>query len=121
MKATHKNFACTESGLVISAKSPYVAASPDGYCKCNCCPDTLFECKFPWTHRGKSIPGYVKEKECCLLTSSSTGGNSSLPGVQLKNNHRYFTQVQHQLFERENEEEYFYVYTTKDTFTEKIT
>ena len=50
MKATHKNFACTESGLVISAKSPYITASPDGYCKCNCCPDTLFECKFPWTH-----------------------------------------------------------------------
>ena len=121
MKATHKNFACTESGLVISVQSPYIAASPDGYCKCNCCPDTLFECKCPWTHRGKSIPEYVKEKECCLLTSSSTGGNSSLPGVQLKHNHRYFTQVQHQLFECENEEEYFYVYTTKDTFTEKIT
>ena len=72
-------------------------------------------------HRGKSIPEYVKEKECYLLTSSSTGGNSSLPGVQLKHNHRYFTQVQHQLFECEKEEEYFYVYTTKDTFTEKIT
>ena len=81
MKATHKNFACTESGLVISVKSPYIAASPDGYCKWNCCPHTLFECKCPWTHRGKSIPEYVKEKECCLLTFSSTGGNSSLPGV----------------------------------------
>ena len=41
MKTTHKNFRCTESDLVISVKYPYIAASPDGYCKCNCCPDTL--------------------------------------------------------------------------------
>ena len=113
MKTTHKNFRCTESDLVISVKYPYIAASPDGYCKYNCCPDTLFECN--------AHPEYVKEKEYCLLTSSSTGGNSSLPGVQLKNNHRYFTQVQHQLFVCEKEEEYFYVYTTMDTSTENIT
>ena len=43
MKATHKNFACTESGLDISVKSPYIAAIPDGYCKYNCCPDALLQ------------------------------------------------------------------------------
>lgn len=120
MKATHKNFKCTEAGLAISVKHPYIAASADGHCKCNCCPDTLFECKCPWTHRGKSVSEYVKEKECCLVESSSTGGETSLPGVQLNNKNIYYTQVQHQMFVCEKREEYFYVYSKKDTFTEKI-
>ena len=34
MKKKHKNFNSTESGLVISVNYPYVAASPDGDCKC---------------------------------------------------------------------------------------
>ena len=38
----------------------------------------------------------------------------------LYNKHRYFTQVQHQMFVCETKEEYFYLYTTKNTFTEKI-
>ena len=50
------------------------------------------------------MPEYVREKDCYLLTSSSIGGNSSLLGVQPNNNHRYFTQVQHQLFLRDKEE-----------------
>ena len=32
----------------------------------------------------------------------------------------YFTGVQHQMFVCEKQEEYFYVYKTKDRFTEKI-
>ena len=116
MKKTHKNFSCTESGL-----GPHIAASPDGDCKCDCCSDTLFECKCPWTHRGKSVSEYAQEKGSCLVMSSDKGQETSLTGVQLNNKHRYFTQVQHQMFVCEKQEEYIYVNTTKDAFTEKIT
>ena len=53
--------------------------------------------------------------------SSDKGRETSLTGVQLNNKHRYFTQVQHQMFVCGKQEKYFYVYTTKDAFTEKLT
>ena len=46
--------------------------------------------------------------------SSDKGQETSLTGVQLNNRHRYFTQVQHKMFVCEKQEEYFYVYTTKE-------
>ena len=117
MKKKHKNFNCTESGLVISVNYPYIPASPDGVCKCDCCPITLFECKCPWTHRGKPVSEYIQEKGSCLVASSTREEETN---VELNRKHRYFTQVQHQMFVCETKEEYFYLYTTKDTFTEKI-
>lgn len=65
---------------------------------------------------------YVQEKGSCLVMSSatSTSGETTHPEFQLYDKHRYFSQVQHQMFVCEKQEEYFYVYTTKDTFTEKI-
>ena len=108
---------------MITAKYPYIASSPDCYCTCNCCPDTLFECKCSWTHRGKVVSEYVQERGSCLgkSTATSTSGETTLLEFQLYNKNSYFTQMQQQIFVCEKQEECFYVYTTKDTFTERIT
>lgn len=61
---------------------------------------------------------YVQEKGSCLVksTATNTSGETTLPELQLYNKHRYFsTQVQHQMFVCKKQEEYFYVYTTKET------
>lgn len=55
-----------------------------------------------------------------MSSATSTSGETTHPEFQLYDKHRYFSQVQHQMFVCEKQEEYFYVYTTKDTFTEKI-
>lgn len=77
----------------------------------------------PWTHRGKVVSEYVQEKGRCLVksTATNTSGETTLPELQLYNKHRYFsTQVQHQMFVCEKQEEYFYVYTTKDSESAKV-
>ena len=66
---------------------------------------------------------YVQERGSCLgkSTATSTSGETTLPEFQLYNKNSYFTQMRQQIFVCEKQEECFYVYTTKDTFTERIT
>ncbi|XP_052783571.1 uncharacterized protein LOC128219691 [Mya arenaria] len=45
----HRNFNATESGLTVSLKHPYLAASPDLVVQCDCCGKGLCEVKCPET------------------------------------------------------------------------
>ena len=43
----HKNFSSSESGLNVSTKHPYLAASPGLVVRCDCCGEGLCEIKCP--------------------------------------------------------------------------
>ncbi|WAR06031.1 hypothetical protein MAR_021400, partial [Mya arenaria] len=45
----HRDFNATESGLTVSLKHPYLAASPDLIVQCDCCGKGLCEVKCPET------------------------------------------------------------------------
>jgi len=85
----------TQSGLVVSADVPYLAASPDGMVGDNIC----LEIKCPFVARDRDItPATVP----------------FIDSLGLKRNHNYYYQVQGQLFCTGRTECHFCVYTLKD-------
>ncbi|CAC5408719.1 unnamed protein product [Mytilus coruscus] len=87
MKKKHSNFECKLSGLKISEKKYFLGASADGVISCNCCGQGTLEIKFPHKHKETSMEAAKQDPSFCLDTN-----------LHLKNNHKYYTQVQFQMF-----------------------
>ena len=102
MKTTHKSLQVNQSGLLIDYKKPFLAASPDGYVKCNCCEDRLLEIKCPYKYKEKKI-SEINDKTFFITEDGS-----------LKRTHRYFTQVQLQMYVFGLKSCDFVVYTNKE-------
>ncbi|XP_069108751.1 uncharacterized protein [Argopecten irradians] len=84
----HESFTCRDSGFVIDAEHPFLGASPDGIINCQCCGKGTVEIKCPWKHRNRTVPDAAQmDKDFCLDKS-----------LKLKPNHRYYTQIQMQMF-----------------------
>lgn len=84
----HLNFSCQLSGLLISQSNHFLGASPDGLVECDCCGEGVLEIKCPHKHKDSTIiEASQTDKEFCL--------NSEL---HLKKTHKYYTQVQFQMF-----------------------
>ncbi|XP_065677301.1 uncharacterized protein LOC136092710 [Hydra vulgaris] len=114
MKKTHKNFTCYQTGLIVSIKTPYLTASPDGITSCTCCGLGLLEIKCPWTFRQKKICEYAQSAESFFEKNSCTNTYS------LKSSHQYRTQIQHQLFISGYPHADFYVCLASDQNCERI-
>jgi len=84
----HKHLDVALTGVWISSKTPWVAASPDGLVSCTCCGSGCLEIKCPWTHRMLSVAQYAQQTDACLSFSQITGD------FKLKKDHAYFGQVQ---------------------------
>lgn len=110
MTAKHEQFVCRSSGLHISTKKPYLAASPDGLISCECCDDGVLEIKCPYS--AGCVSDVLKQKSGCLESCGDS--------VQLKRSHMYFYQVQLQLLVCERQWCDFVLWTPSDILIERI-
>ena len=108
----HSNFIVTEPGFFIDINFPFIGASPDGLINCSCHDPGVLEIKCPWSARDLTIKEYAISKQSCLEVTDGV--------THLKKNHQYFYQVQCQMMCTKLGWCDFFLYTTKDNFTERI-
>ena len=83
----HGNLKCEPSGFLISESNYFFGATPDGIVKCECCGTGTLEIKCPFKHRHVTpLEAALTDKMFCLDIN-----------MNLKENHRYYTQVQFQM------------------------
>ncbi|XP_036002672.1 uncharacterized protein LOC118565784 [Fundulus heteroclitus] len=103
-KAGHINFTCRLSGFVIDPNHPFLGASPDGAVNCDCCGNGTLEIKCPFKHRDVAVEeAAIIDKDFCLDAT-----------LHLKENHRYYTQVQMQMFLTKSQYCDFVVFTKSE-------
>ena len=114
-KVNSPGFSVTKSGLVISLKHPWLAASPDGivYDPSFNPPQGLVELKNPYSARDKTVEEAASSKSFCLKLDN--GGKLCLPI-----NHNYYYQIQCAMY-CTNRQWYDLVVMTKNLHIERIT
>ena len=107
----HTNFTFRDCGLVVDSTFPVFAASPDGVTNCDCHGEGLVEVKCCYKYREelvRDIPNldntFYLEKDSCTL----------------KKSHRYYTQVQFQMYVCQKPYCDFVVYTNKSIYVQTI-
>lgn len=109
----HDNLTIEQSGFCINPAFPQVGASPDGLVSCDCCGQGCLEVKCPAKHKHSTVQEACDtDKDFCL---HRVGGI-----VQLKQGHRYYTQVQTQMFVTGATYCDFVVWTLKDVAVLRI-
>lgn len=89
----HSNFDCKCVGLIISITHPFLAASPDRICHCECHGKFVLEIKCPFRVSGLKIKEYsLKNKDFFLKVNHSTDN------MYLEKDHEYYYQIQLQIF-----------------------
>ena len=91
MKKEHVNFKVVKCGLIINEEYPWLRASPDFLCSCDCCSEGCGEVKCPLCVENCDSESYVLKPTSCLEKDST--GN-----FKLKKTHQYFYQCQQQIF-----------------------
>ena len=91
MKQTHTNFKVERCGLIINEDYPWLHATPDFLCSCDCCGKGCGEVKCPLCLENSDFETYSAKKSSCLKKDSC--GNYLLP-----KDHQYYYQVQQQVF-----------------------
>ena len=87
----HKNFELQSIGLVISDKTPWLAASPDGCVFCTCCGFGVVEVKCPYSMKDKPLIDEIKAGNFYV-------GRKSDSSFYLEESHEYFYQVQLEMY-----------------------
>lgn len=112
-QSKHSQFTCRDSGFVVSKDFPFLGASPDGITSCACHGSACVEIKCPYKHRDNTIAHAVEsDNNFCLEGTDGT--------YKLKKKHRYFTQVQLQMYLCNFSRCSFVVYTNKELFTTDV-
>ena len=91
---------------------PFLGASPDSLVDCSCCGFGLLKCKCLSSARDKNISEYLTTPGCVILEKDHS--------YELKPNHPYYTQVQHQMFVTGTSYCDFEVYLPKESCTFRI-
>ncbi|XP_022807134.1 uncharacterized protein LOC111344187 isoform X3 [Stylophora pistillata] len=89
MKQSHTNFKVTKCGTFIDVEHPFLHATPDFLCECDCCGYGCGEVKCPYCIEGTDFKNYCEKKSSCLQWNGEK--------FSLKKNHSYYYQVQQQL------------------------
>lgn len=89
MKKAHENFVVTKCGTIINQEFPFLHATPDFLCECDCCGRGCGKVKCPYCIEGLDFDSYVQRKSSCLEKKGSE--------FTLKRDHDYYYQVQQQL------------------------
>lgn len=101
-----------EAGLFIDTDNFFVGASPDGIISCDCCGRGVLEVKCPLCVKDTSILDAAAKNDFCLGTTNST--------VSLKKGHKYYYQVQAQIFVTNANFCDFIIWTPNEIFIERI-
>lgn len=104
MKSVHTNFNMRKSGLLIDTKKPFLGASADGIQGYTCCGKGTMDIKRPFKHKDNMIGEAAKSDRTFCLDDN----------LKLKRSHKYYTQVQMQMFISRVQFCDFIVYTSKD-------
>lgn len=88
--STHIKGLCHEPGLILCMHNPRYAASPDGLISCKCCGEGLLEIKCTSKYKNLTV------QEVALQDYEFIPDDSGQP--KLKENSKWFDQVQAQLF-----------------------
>ena len=99
VKQTHANLTVSITGLHVNPDFPCLGASPDGIVECRCHGRGLLEIKCPFKYRD-GLSGWREEKNCPIAFSE-----------EMKKNHQYFFQVQHQMLVTNTKYCDFFVWT----------
>ena len=110
----HKNVSLSDVGLHIMKSHPFIGASADGILSCNCCGTFVIEIKCPY-----SIKDMAPSSEHLDYLVSSEDENGKCI-TKLKENHKYYFQVQGQMGVTGVLESYFFVFTHHGHHLEKI-
>ena len=102
MKRTHTNFKVIKCGLFINEENPWMHATPDFLCSCDCCGEGCGEIKCPLCLENCDFDSYVLKPGSCLEKNSSGE-------FVLVYTHEYYYQVQQQLFTTKLNYSYFVV------------
>uniref|UniRef100_A0A8C6PF74 YqaJ viral recombinase domain-containing protein n=1 Tax=Nothobranchius furzeri TaxID=105023 RepID=A0A8C6PF74_NOTFU len=88
----HRKLQVRFCGFCVNTNFPEVGASPDGLTTCDCCGKGCLEIKCPFKQRAASIKEALaaQDKDFCLEVAAN--------GLQLKQAHPYYCQVQTQIF-----------------------
>ncbi|XP_067678814.1 uncharacterized protein [Haliotis asinina] len=105
----HRDFKCRSAGILISASKPYIGASSDGTVSCSCCGNGCLEVKCPYKHRDSDITTASKDPGFCLDDN-----------FMLRKGHKYYTQVQLQMYVHDVSYCDFVVYTNIDMVIARI-
>ena len=85
MMEKHSNLVVCETGLHVRAICPFLGASPDRIASCSCHAEKILETKCPFKYRN-SICGWEQDRDFPVDEN-----------YEMKQNHRYFYQVQLQM------------------------
>ena len=93
MKKVLTNFKVIPCGLMVNEDRPWLHATPDFLCSCDCHGDGCGcgEVKCPYCIENCDFDNYILKKSSCL--HKDNGGSYSLKPI-----HQYYYQVQQQLF-----------------------
>ncbi|XP_035984434.1 uncharacterized protein LOC118557991 [Fundulus heteroclitus] len=89
MKDRHEQFGLRETGLVVDQRFPLFAATPDGIRSCVCHGKGVVEVKCSFNHKDLCVKDIPEVDKTFYLEKDS---------LVLKQSHRYYTQVQFQMY-----------------------
>ena len=107
MKLKHNNFQVKQCGTFTNKEYPFLHATPDFLCSCDCCGLGCGEVKCPFCIDDLDIDNYLFKKSSCLERNEH-----SETGFSLKRDHDYYYQGQQQLHSTKREYCDFVVYAT---------
>ena len=75
MKEKHTNFHIKPCGTFVNQKYPWLHATPDFLCYCDCCGEGCGEVKCPYCLKDPDLKDYPENSNSCL---NSENGSTSL-------------------------------------------
>lgn len=91
MKEKHINFKIEKCGIFINKEYPWLHATPDFLCSCDCCGEGCGEVKCPFCIDNCDFENYVTKSSACLK-------KDNFGEFCIKRDHAYYYQTQQQLF-----------------------
>ncbi|XP_076125445.1 uncharacterized protein LOC143104968 isoform X2 [Alosa pseudoharengus] len=108
----HRDMKVEHCGFIINPSFPEIGATPDALVHCACCGKGCVEIKCPFKHKDHNILQACTDKEFCLQFTEGR--------MELKQTHKYYKQVQTQIFVTESQFCDFVVWTTKSLATVRV-
>lgn len=90
MHELHDSIEFQDAGLFVCKEHLFLAATPDLLVSCTCCGAGVVEVKCPWKVRDGHLEDLLKDENSCVTQCDSE--------LVLKKTHRYYYQVQAQMF-----------------------